>query len=131
MPETTHDFAIIKANFEKWTNAWNANDIEGYLACYLPSDETRWISGGQMLQGVDAIASAYRTRFQTGTGMGQLSLNELRPDIMTATDALIFGAWSLQNDNGQYQGVFTAHLKKVDGDWLIITDHATALDDSD
>ena len=118
-------FATIKANFERWSAAWNAGDLDGYLACYHQSDDTRWISGGQLVKGYEAIATAYRERFVSDDGAGQMRLTHVSPEILTDTDALIFGAWELQSNGEIYNGVFHAHLKFIEGQWLIVTDHAT------
>lgn len=124
----TDSFATIKANFERWSAAWNAGDLDEYLACYHQSDDTRWISGGQLVTGYEAIAAAYRERFVSSDGAGQLTLQDLSSEILTATDALIFGMWELQSGGEIYNGIFHAHLKYIAGEWLIVTDHATMLD---
>ena len=123
----SNSFSIIKANFERWTTAWNAGDLDGYLECYAPSDDTCWISGERMLKGIAAIRSVYKERFSTDSGMGHLTIVKLSPQILTSDDALVFGVWELQHEDGIYNGVFHAHLKVFSGEWLIITDHATML----
>lgn len=129
MTETKQIFEIIRSNFERWTAAWNAGDLDSYLMCYVPSEQTRYISGGHMLLGFDQIAESYKMRFVTGQGMGQLELLDLQPQIITLTDALVFGEWNLRRVDGEYHGVFHVHLKKIGDDWLIVTDHASSLTD--
>jgi len=55
----------IRDVFEQGCAAWNRGDLDGYLAAYWDSDRTLWISGGSLVRGKEAIATAYKSRFAT------------------------------------------------------------------
>ena len=116
----------IRKVFEDGCTAWNQGDLDGYLAGYWDSDEIVWISGGSLTGGKKAIVAAYKARFSTPRQMGRLTLDELQIDVLTITDAIAFGRWTLAADNKVAKGFFTVQLKKIDGTWLFVYDHSSA-----
>jgi len=122
----------IVASFQSWQDAWNNGDIEGFLESYWQSDSVRYVSGNQMVIGFDAIAKRYRDRYIDNPDviMGRMRLF-IDADFATSDEALIFGKYQAldETDTLLGHGVFTAHLRKLNGQWKIISDHASALND--
>ena len=115
----------IRARFVAGIEAWNSGDINAYLAGYWPSEKTRWVSGATIIRGSDNIASAYRARFATPETMGTLQLVALEIDLLTSSDALIFGKLIHSLDTNARDVFFTVHMRQIDNDWLIVSDHAS------
>ena len=115
----------IREAFEAGCAAWNRGDLDGYLACYWDSDKTLWISGGSLVRGKEAIATSYKTRFPAPQQMGKLTIAELEIDVLTSTDAIVHGRWLLTMEQKSSTGFFTVQLKKIDGSWLFVSDHAS------
>ena len=115
----------IRSVFEAGCAAWNRGDLEGYLASYWDSDQTIWISNGSLTRGNKAIAASYKARFSTPSQMGRLTLLELDIDVLTSEDAIAFGRWMLAIDNESSTGFFTVQLRKIEGAWLFVSDHAS------
>jgi uncharacterized protein (TIGR02246 family) len=118
--------SAIRQVFEEGCAAWNRGDLDGYLASYLDSEKTLWISGGALTRGKAAIAAAYKRRFSTGGAMGKLSVAELEIDVLTPDDAIAVGRWTLDLEGMMSQGFFTVQLRKIEGTWLFVCDHASA-----
>ena len=118
--------AAIRDVFEQGCAAWNRGDLDGYLAGYWDSDRTRWISGGSVIRGKEAIATAYKSRFAMPRQMGRIAVANLEIDVLTPTDAFVFGRWTLVTDQGSARGFFTVQLKKIEGAWLFVSDHASS-----
>ena len=57
--------------------------------------------------------------------MGKLSVAELEIDVLTPDDALAFGRWILDLEGTLSQGFFTVQLRKIEGAWLFVCDHAS------
>jgi hypothetical protein len=58
--------------------------------------------------------------------MGKISLADLEIDVLTPTDAVALGRWTLVLDkNDSSDGFFTVQLKKVDGAWFHASDHSS------
>ena len=116
----------IRNVFEDECAAWNRGDLDGYLASYWDSDKTLWVSGGSLRRGRKAIVEAYKARFSTPQQMGQITVAELEIDVLTDTDAIAFGRWMLAMEDISSHGFFTVQLKKIEGIWLIVSDHASS-----
>ena len=115
----------IRALFESSCAAWNRGDIDGYLADYWHSDKVRWVSEGTVQYGFDAIASAFKARFDSPDNMGRLGVANLEIQLLSEGDALAFGAWTQTTSTASRHGVFTVHMKKIDGEWRIVSDHSS------
>ncbi len=122
----TDDHQRILALFESSCSAWNRGDVGGYLSCYWHSDKVRWVSGGSVQRGFEAIASAFKERFGSPDSMGRLEVADLEVQLLGENDALAFGAWTQTTRTAGHRGVFTVHLKKIDGEWLIVSDHSSS-----
>ena len=115
--------ATIRARFEAGSAAWNRGDIEGYLAGYWDSDRTRWASGGTVVRGKKAIAATFRSRFASPQQMGKIKVTDLEIEVLTGTDALAFGHLAHIVGDMVRRGVFTVHVRKIGGDWFVVSDH--------
>jgi uncharacterized protein (TIGR02246 family) len=123
--EITKTETDIRSVFEAGCAAWNRGDLDGYLASYWDSDQTIWVSNGSLRRGSQAIAAAYRARFTTPSQMGKLTLRELDVDVLTSEDAIAFGRWVLEIEDESSTGYFTVQLRKIEGAWLFVSDHAS------
>ena len=115
----------IRARFKEMTEAWNRGDLIAYLAGYWDSEETRWISGGMIVRGLEAIRARYKLIYDSPEKLGQLEVKGLEIDILTDGDALVVGKWSHIAGQLPRVGVFTIHMKKIQGEWFMATDHAS------
>jgi uncharacterized protein (TIGR02246 family) len=115
----------IRKVFEAGCAAWNRGNLDGYLASYWDSDKTIWISGGAVTRGIDAIVAAYKARFSRPQQMGELTLAELEIDVLTTEDAVAFGRWMLVGEDKTAEGFFTVQLRKIEGNWLFVSDHSS------
>jgi uncharacterized protein (TIGR02246 family) len=115
----------IRRVFEDGCAAWNRGDLDGYLASYWDSNKTRWVSGGSLIRGKNAIATAYKARFSTSRPMGKLTVDELEIEVLTRMDVIAFGRWMLLIDNQASKGFFTVQLRNIEDTWLFVADHSS------
>jgi uncharacterized protein (TIGR02246 family) len=121
----TDEHQRIHALFESGCAAWNRGDIDGYLADYWHSDKLRWVSEGKVSHGFDAVARAFKARFDTPANMGQLQVANLEIQLLGESDSLVFGEWIQTTRSARRNGVFTVHMKKIDGNWRVVSDHSS------
>ena len=119
------DHQHIRALFESGCAAWNRGDGQGYLATYWHSDKVRWVSEGTVQYGFESIAAAFQARFGSPEHMGTLEVADLEIELLGENDALVFGAWRQKTPAARHHGVFTVHVKKINGEWLIVSDHSS------
>ena len=106
--------------------AWNAGDIDGFMEGYLQSDALRFASGGDITTGWAPTLSRYKARYSDKAAMGELRFDIKDVTVLDEDDGLVFGQWTLIRDSDTPTGLFTLHMKKVDGDWVIISDHTSS-----
>jgi len=106
--------------------AWNRGDIPAFMKDYWQSEDLRFASGGKVNRGYEATLNGYLTRYPDKAAMGQLSFTDLETQMMSATDALVFGRWELLRDTDKPGGLFTLHMRKIDGAWKIMSDHTSS-----
>jgi hypothetical protein len=118
----------VQAVFRGWTEKWNAGDLEGYLAAYADSDQTRVCGGSKVIRGKEKSAAHYR---EQGGASGQLSVVEFEAqgiggiEGLNVNDGLVFGQFELVLEDGtRHTGAFTVHVQKIDGLWRILSDHS-------
>jgi ketosteroid isomerase-like protein len=120
--------AAITAMLEAQDAAWNRGDIPGFMAGYWRSPELRFASGGTIARGWDATLERYETRYDTPEKMGTLVTSEYEIDVVSEDAAIAHGRWMLDVAGENPSGLYTLVLRKIEGDWLIVSDTTTSAD---
>jgi hypothetical protein len=120
--------AEVRAVIRQGEAAWNAGSVEGYLETYWKSPDLRFASGGTVTHGWQETYDRYRTRYPDRATMGRLEFSDLDIRVLSAEDALVFGAWRLIRENDQPHGLFTLQLRKFPVGWRIVHDHTSSGD---
>lgn len=120
--------AAVMSVLSTQQDAWNRGDIPGFMEGYWKSDELRFASGGAITYGWQKTLETYQANYGIGDPerMGQLMFSDLVFDITGPNDALVFGKWQLTLGETSPWGLFTLHFSKIDGKWLIVSDHTSS-----
>ena len=118
--------AAILSLLEAQDVAWNAGDIEGFMAGYWRSPNLRFASGGNITRGWDETLARYKARYGTSSEMGTLTTSDHEIEILSADAAIAHGKWHLDWKGKQPWGLYTLVLRKVDGAWVIVSDTTTS-----
>ena len=120
--------AAIQKLLDDQIRAWNAGDVEGFMAYYWKSDDLTFSSGGKTTRSWQATLDRYKERYPTKAAMGTTTFKNLEITPLSDAAAMVLGEWQLRRDNGEtIGGNFTLVLRKIDGKWLIIHDHTSLL----
>lgn len=106
-------------------DAWNAGDIPGYMSGYLQSDSLEFAGGKNITYGWKNTLERYQRSYSTREKMGLLSFEILRCEILSTEYAYVTGKWKIKRAEDEAGGTFTLLWKKVNGRWLIISDHSS------
>ena len=109
-------------------DAWNAGDIDAFMAGYWQSPDLRFASGGSVTRGWQATRDRYHARYSDRSIMGMLSFDQLEVVELSDDAAIVHGAWLLTRENDAPSGLFTLVFRKIDGAWLIVSDTTTSAD---
>lgn len=117
----------IRKCFNSWTKCYNDGNLDGYLEAYADSEKTRYVSGSDIIIGKEKIKELVHSRGVKG----MLSLDTLQIDFISEQNAICFGQYMLQlskvqdKDMEYRKGCFTVHLKKIEDQWKIVSDHSS------
>ncbi len=106
--------------------AWNAGDVDGFMAHYLASEDLRFASGGKVKRGWQATTNGYKKRYPDKATMGELNFHNLEIKVLSHDYAQVFGRWELTRAHDKPGGLFTLLLNKQDGKWVIVSDHTSS-----
>jgi len=126
---TAHDEAAILLVLHAQRDAWNAGDIDAFMARgYWESDELLFISGESEHKGYDAVLKRYRERYtEGGAEMGQLSFTDLLVTEVDGAEATATGRWDLDFERAEdIGGHFTLGLRLLPEGWRIVRDETTS-----
>ena len=104
-------------------NAWNRGDIDAFMEGYWKSDRLSFTGSKGISYGWNQVLANYKKNYPDKATMGKLQfdVDELNP---ISTDAFhMIGKYTLYRENDKPTGYFTLIWKKVDGKWVITSDH--------
>ena len=121
----THAIQVeIPRMLEQQAQAWNAGDIDAFMAPYWHSPDLTFSSGGKVTRGWQATRDRYHLRYPTREAMGRLTFSDIEVTEQGPNVALVLGRWRLERVE-PIGGGFTLLLRKDDGRWVIVHDHTS------
>lgn len=106
--------------------AWNAGDIDGFMAGYWNSPDLRFASGGTVTRGWQATRDRYHKNYADRALMGTLTFSDLEIVEISDDAAIVHGGWALARNGDEPSGLFTLLLRKIDGAWKVVSDTTTS-----
>ncbi len=116
----------IKEVFSKTESAWNNADIDGFMEGYWKSERLTFIGRSGVTYGWEATRESYLKGYPDKTAMGKLKFTVLELLKIEDNSALMIGKFYLSRSIGDMHGHFTLVWKKIDGSWVIISDHSSS-----
>lgn len=126
-PAATSDNAI-RAELAREVAAWNAGDLDGFLAGYERAPTTLFVGRAKLYRGWDAIAAMYKQHYPDRRKMGALRFTDLEVRPLGPDHAVAVGRFELARpaaDGGPASGWFTLTWHKSAAGWRIILDHTS------
>lgn len=103
---------------------WNNGDLAGYMKGYWKSDSTRFIGKSGIKYGWNATYESYKKGYPNKETMGKLTFKVISLEYLNPKSVLMIGKWDLERKE-KVGGYFTLIWKKINGGWLITTDHSS------
>lgn len=122
------EVGAITALLEQQDDAWNRGDIDAFMDGYRRSPDLRFASGGNVTRGWDETNARYRRVYATPDLMGRLVTSDYEIVLVSPDAAIAHGAWLLERAGDRPSGLYTLVLRKIDGQWLIVSDTTTSAD---
>lgn len=120
--------AEITALLEAQDLAWNAGDIDGFMKGYWKSPDLRFASGGTVTRGYAQTLARYKSTYASRDLMGTLQTTDNEVVLLSPDAAVVHGRWRLERDGDAPSGLYTLVFRKMEGQWLIVSDTTTSAD---
>lgn len=119
--EKTNILGVLEAQKE----AWNSHDIDGFMQHYWKSERMKFMTKDGIRQGWETTLNNYKKSYPTKEKMGELDFIVKHLEILSSESAYLLGEWILTTAEEDYGGHFSLIWKKIDGKWVIVTDHTS------
>ncbi len=126
--QSASEQAAIREVLDKQVEAWNRQDLQGFMQGYWHSPQLTFFSGVTEYRGWDNALERYRKAYQSeGRQMGKLEFSELQIESLSPATAFVRGAFHLTMPGGkELHGIFTLVFRRFPQGWRIIHDHTCA-----
>jgi hypothetical protein len=105
--------------------SWNEGNLEKYMEGYWKSDSLQFIGKNGITKGWDATLNRYKKSYPDKVTMGVLSFDIISNEELNDKYYFVVGTWHLKREKDELKGYFSLIWKKIDGKWLIISDHSS------
>lgn len=113
-------------NILKRQNAdWNAGNIDAFMKGYWESDSLMFIGKSGITYGWQNTLNNYKKNYPDTATMGKLHFDIISVKRLSVLYFSVVGKWHLTRSVGDAQGHFTLLFKKVNKQWVIISDHSS------
>lgn len=120
------DEAAIREVLNRQNKNWNDGNIEAFMEDYWKSDSLMFIGKSGVIYGWQATKDRYFRNYPDRKTMGQLAFDIKQVDLHSSTTAWVLGSWKLTRPEvGDVGGYFTLIFKRIDGKWLVVSDHTS------
>ena len=114
----------VKETMRIQEEAWNKGDIKGFMNYYWNNDSLKFIGSKGITYGWQKTLDNYIKGYPTKEEMGILTFTILECTQLSETAVYVIGKWELKKEKAA-GGHFTLLWKKIDGKWVIVSDHTS------
>lgn len=122
---TTSEKEHILSLIDKQVEAWNEGNLEKFMETYWKSDKLVFMGSRGPTYGWQATLDSYKKGYPDKAAMGHLELKILDLNKIDTKTVFLIGRFELTREIGDLAGHFTLVIQKIDGKWVIISDHSS------
>jgi ketosteroid isomerase-like protein len=108
-------------------DAWNQGDIDSFMEGYIKSDELVFSGKSGPVYGWENTKNRYYSSYPNTKVMGKLNFTIKKIRSVSLNTAYLIGEYYLKRSGEDSWGHFTLLWKKIDSNWLIVSDHTSAV----
>ena len=118
----TADKEAILSVLKTQENAWNQNDLEGFMQSYWKSDSLKFYGSKGVTNGWQKTLDNYKKGYPSKEYTGTLTFTIDAITKIEDHSYYVMGQFHLVRDAGNANGVFLIIFRKIDGEWKIVAD---------
>lgn len=117
----------ISTLMQEQENCWNKGDLDCFMQHYWKSDSLTFIGSSGVNYGWQTTLNNYKKSYKNKSEMGILSFHNIAIKQLANNYIHVIGKWYLKRSAPleDIQGNYTLVWKKINNDWLIISDHSS------
>jgi len=116
----------IESLLAKQVEAWNEGNLEKFMGTYWNSEKLSFVGSRGPTYGWQATLESYKKGYPDKAAMGQLKFTILNISKIDKKSIYVIGKFELTREIGDLSGHFTLVIQKINGQWLIISDHSSS-----
>lgn len=105
--------------------AWNSGNIDEFMNSYAHTDSIMFIGTKGITYGWDSTLAHYKKGYPNKAAMGVLSFELKEVKRLSPNYFFVVGKFTLIRDRDTPTGYFDLLFQKLDGKWVIISDHTS------
>ena len=121
----TKDETEVRSILTRQTQAWNRGDIDAFMIGYWQNDSLMFIGKSGVTYGYKNTLSNYKKNYPDTTVMGKLTFTLIQFKQLSSEYFHVTGKYYLTRTIGDASGHFTLVFRKINGKWMIISDHSS------
>lgn len=119
------DETEVRNILARQNQAWNRGDIDAFMIGYWENDSLMFVGKSGVTYGYKNTLSNYKKNYPDTTVMGKLTFTVIQLKQLSPVYVHVTGKYYLTRTIGDASGHFTLVFRKIDGKWLIISDHSS------
>jgi hypothetical protein len=121
----TKDEKEVRNVLAKQNADWNRGDIDAFMVGYWENDSLMFIGKSGVTYGYKNTLSNYKKNYPDTTTMGKLTFTLIKVKQLSSEYFHVTGKYYLTRTIGDASGHFTLLFRKINGKWVIISDHSS------
>lgn len=119
------DEQTIRNLLARQMSDWNKGNIAGFMKGYWNNDSLLFVGKNGPNYGYRTTLQNYLKSYPDTTAMGKLNFDILKVQALSPDCYFVLGKWMLKRTIGNLSGHYTLILRKIKGEWVIVSDHSS------
>lgn len=119
------DETAVRNVLAKQNAAWNRGDIDAFMVGYWQHDSLMFIGKSGVTYGYKNTLTNYKKNYPDTATMGKLTFTLIKVKQLSPEYFHVTGKYYLSRTIGDASGHFTLLFRKINGKWVIISDHSS------
>lgn len=119
------DETEIRNVLEKQNAAWSRGDVDAFMVGYWEHDSLMFIGKSGVTYGYKNTLANYKKNYPDTSAMGKLTFTLIQVKQLSPEYFHVIGKYYLTRTIGDASGHFTLLFRKINGKWVIISDHSS------
>jgi len=121
----TKDETEVRNVLTKQNAAWNRGDVDAFMVGYWENDSLMFIGKSGVTYGYKNTLANYKKNYPDTTVMGKLTFTLIKVKQLSPEYFHVTGKYYLTRAIGDASGHFTLLFRKINGKWVVISDHSS------